>query len=65
MTELNEELLVAYVDGQLAEDQSKAIERVLEEGRDCIAVRRGRHTGRVFQRYRSGKFGSLHSDVIA
>lgn len=38
MTELNDELLVAYVDGQLAKDQSKAIERVLEE--DDVAARR-------------------------
>lgn len=38
MTELKDELLVAYVDGQLATDQSKAIERVLEE--DQIAAQR-------------------------
>ncbi len=38
MTELNDELLVAYVDGQLAKDQSKAIERVLEE--DQVAAER-------------------------
>jgi len=38
MTELNDELLVAYVDGQLAADQSKAIERVLEE--DQVAAQR-------------------------
>ena len=38
MTELNDELLVAYVDGQLAKDQSKAIERVLEE--DQVAAQR-------------------------
>lgn len=38
MTELNDELLVAYVDGQLATDQSKAIERVLEE--DEVAAQR-------------------------
>lgn len=38
MTELNDELLVAYVDGQLAKDQSKAVERVLEE--DQVAARR-------------------------
>ncbi len=38
MTELNDELLVAYVDGQLAADQSKAIERVLEE--DQVAAER-------------------------
>jgi anti-sigma factor RsiW len=38
MTELNDELLVAYVDGQLAKDQSKAIERVLEE--DEVAAQR-------------------------
>ena len=37
MTELNDELLVAYVDGQLATAQSKAIERVLEE--DEVASR--------------------------
>jgi len=38
MTELNDELLVAYVDGQLAKNQSKAVERVLEE--DRIAAQR-------------------------
>lgn len=38
MTELNDELLVAYVDGQLATAQSKAIERVLEE--DEVAAER-------------------------
>ena len=38
MSELNDELLVAYVDGQLAENQSKAVERVLEA--DQIAARR-------------------------
>ena len=38
MTELNDELLVAYVDGQLAKNQSKAIERVLEA--DQVAARR-------------------------
>jgi len=38
MSELNDELLVAYVDGQLATDQSKAIERVLEE--DQVAAER-------------------------
>lgn len=38
MTELNDELLVAYVDGQLAKDQSKAIERVLQE--DEVAAQR-------------------------
>ncbi len=38
MTELKDELLVAYVDGQLAKDQSTAIERVLEE--DQIAAQR-------------------------
>ncbi len=38
MTELSDELLVAYVDGQLAHDQSKAIERVLDK--DEVAARR-------------------------
>ncbi len=38
MTELNDELLVAYADGQLAKDQSKAVERVLEE--DQVAAQR-------------------------
>ncbi|MDH3579490.1 MAG: hypothetical protein OEM91_02540 [Hyphomicrobiales bacterium] len=38
MTELSDELLVAYVDGQLAHDQSKAIEQVLEK--DEVAARR-------------------------
>ena len=31
MTELSDELLVAYVDGQLARKQTRAIDRVLEE----------------------------------
>ncbi|RMF06192.1 MAG: hypothetical protein D6773_04590, partial [Alphaproteobacteria bacterium] len=38
MTELSDELLVAYVDGQLAKDQSKAVERVLEN--DEVAAQR-------------------------
>jgi anti-sigma factor RsiW len=38
MTELSDELLVAYVDGQLARDQSKAVERVLEH--DEVAAQR-------------------------
>lgn len=38
MTELSDELLVAYVDGQLAHDQSLAIERVLKN--DDVAARR-------------------------
>ena len=38
MTELSDELLVAYVDGQLARDQSEAIERVLNS--DTVAARR-------------------------
>ncbi|MGI9384391.1 MAG: anti-sigma factor family protein, partial [Methyloligellaceae bacterium] len=38
MTELSDELLVAYVDGQLARDQSEAIERVLDS--DSVAARR-------------------------
>lgn len=38
MTELSDELLVAYVDGQLAHDQSKAVERVLEH--DEVAAQR-------------------------
>ncbi|MDA7947539.1 MAG: hypothetical protein MPJ78_08675 [Hyphomicrobiaceae bacterium] len=38
MTELKDELLVAYVEGQLAKDQSKAIKRVLEE--DQVAAQR-------------------------
>jgi anti-sigma factor RsiW len=31
MTELSDELLVAYVDGQLARQQSSAVDRVLEQ----------------------------------
>lgn len=31
MTELSDELLVAYVDGQLAKDQNRAVEKVLEQ----------------------------------
>jgi anti-sigma factor RsiW len=38
MTELSDELLVAYVDGQLARRQSSAVERVLEQD-DVIARR--------------------------
>ena len=38
MTELSDDLLVAYVDGQLARDQSEAIERVLDN--DQVAARR-------------------------
>jgi anti-sigma factor RsiW len=38
MTELSDELLVAYVDGQLARKQSSAVERVLEQD-DVIAKR--------------------------
>jgi anti-sigma factor RsiW len=36
MTELSDELLVAYVDGQLARTQSRAVEKVLEQD-DVIA----------------------------
>lgn len=38
MTELSDELLVAYVDGQLARTQSRAVEKVLEQD-DVIAKR--------------------------
>src|SRR4029078_10051370 len=38
MTELSDELLVAYVDGQLARKQTSAIEKVLEQD-DIIAKR--------------------------
>jgi anti-sigma factor RsiW len=38
MTELSDELLVAYVDGQLARKQTQAVERVLEQD-DVIAKR--------------------------
>ena len=38
MTELSDELLVAYVDGQLERKQSRAVERVLEQD-DVIARR--------------------------
>lgn len=38
MTELSDELLVAYVDGQLARDQSRAIKRVLDN--DEVAAAR-------------------------
>jgi anti-sigma factor RsiW len=31
MTELSDELLVAYVDGQLARKQTRAIDKVLEQ----------------------------------
>ena len=38
MTELSDELLVAYVDGQLAREQSRAIDKVLEQ--DEVVARR-------------------------
>jgi anti-sigma factor RsiW len=38
MTELSDELLVAYVDGQLAKDQNSAIEKVLKQ--DAVMARR-------------------------
>lgn len=38
MTELNDELLIAYIDGQLAKNQSEAVERVLEA--DQVAAQR-------------------------
>ena len=38
MTELSDELLVAYVDGQLARTQTHAVEKVLE--RDDVIARR-------------------------
>jgi len=38
MTELSDELLVAYVDGQLVREQTRAVERVLEQ--DDVVARR-------------------------
>lgn len=38
MTELSDDLLVAYVDGQLARDQSRAVKRVLDQ--DIVAAQR-------------------------
>jgi anti-sigma factor RsiW len=42
MTELSDDLLVAYVDGQLARKQSSAVEKVLEQddviGRRVVAL---------------------------
>jgi anti-sigma factor RsiW len=38
MTELSDELLVAYVDGQLARDQTRAVDKVLEQ--DEVIARR-------------------------
>ena len=38
MTELSDDLLVAYVDGQLARDQSRAVKRVLDH--DIVAAQR-------------------------
>jgi anti-sigma factor RsiW len=38
MTELSDELLVAYVDGQLAREQTRAVEKVLEQ--DDVVARR-------------------------
>ena len=38
MTELSDELLVAYVDGQLAREQTRAVDKVLEQD-DVIARR--------------------------
>ena len=40
MTELSDELLVAYVDGQLARAQTKAVEKVLKQ--DEVIARRVR-----------------------
>jgi anti-sigma factor RsiW len=38
MTELSDELLVAYVDGQLARDQTRAVDKVLDQ--DDVVARR-------------------------
>ena len=38
MTELSDELLVAYIDGQLAREQTRAVDKVLEQD-DVIARR--------------------------
>lgn len=38
MTELSDELLVAYVDGQLARKQTRAVDKVLEQ--DDVVARR-------------------------
>jgi anti-sigma factor RsiW len=38
MTELSDELLVAYVDGQLARDQTRAVDKVLDQD-DVVAKR--------------------------
>ena len=38
MTELSDELLVAYVDGQLVREQTRAVEKVLEQ--DDVVARR-------------------------
>jgi len=62
MTELSDEMLVAYVDGQLAKDQSAAIERVLKY--DEVAAERVAALRSAFQRLEAA-FDSLLEDEHA
>ena len=62
MTELSDELLVAYVDGQLAGDQSAAIERVLKY--DEVAAERVAALRGAYERLESA-FDSLLDDEHA
>ena len=38
MTELSDELLVAYVDGQLVREQTRSVEKVLEHDLSLIHI---------------------------
>jgi anti-sigma factor RsiW len=62
MTELSDELLVAYVDGQLAGDQSAAIERVLKY--DEVAAERVAALRSAYERMEAA-FDSLLDDEHA
>jgi len=62
MTELSDEMLVAYVDGQLAQDQSAAIERVLKY--DEVAAERVAALRSAYQRLEAA-FDNLLDDEHA
>ena len=62
MTELSDELLVAYIDGQLAQDQSAAIERVLKY--DEVAAERVAALRSAYERLEAA-FDSLLDDEHA
>lgn len=61
MTELSDELLVAYVDGQLARDQSRAIKRVLDN--DEVAAARVEAL-RATQRRLEAAFDAMLADEL-